>query len=166
MIDQLEKWSLELLRKLKLGKLADIYTEHIEGMRYLIFGVLTTLVNIVVAGIMYYFLLTFLPEEIRVNVSTVIAIIAAWIFAYVTNKLYVFHSKVKNRKELIAEMISFISCRGVTAILEIILMNVFVTILQFHYMLMKIIVNIIVIILNFVFSKLVIFKERKGEENG
>lgn len=58
------------------------------------------------------------------------------------------------------EIISFIGCRIVTAIIEIVLMHVFVTKLQFNYMLMKIIVNIIVIILNFVFSKLLIFKKK------
>ena len=77
---------IKILRKIKLGKLADIYEEHKEGMRYLVFGVLTTLVNIVVSAIMYYVIFAKLPEEVKVNLSTVIAIIAAWIFAYVTNK--------------------------------------------------------------------------------
>lgn len=161
MIDKIEEFCLEILRKIKLGKLADIYEEHKEGMRYLVFGVLTTIVNIVVSAVTYYLVFARLPEEIKVNLSTVIAIIAAWIFAYVTNKLYVFDSKTNTKKELIKEIISFISCRGVTAIVEIVLMNVLVTVLQFNYMLMKIIVNIIIIILNFVFSKLIIFKNKK-----
>ena len=132
----------------------------------MVFGVLTTIVNIVVAAITYYLIFSSLAEEFRVNLSTIIAIIASWIFAYVTNKLYVFDSKTNNLKELLREIVSFISCRGITAVVEILLMNLFVTILQFNYMLMKIIVNIIVIILNFVFSKLFIFKNRKGEKNG
>lgn len=166
MIDKIETFCLNILRKIKLGKLADIYLEHKEGMRYLVFGVLTTLVNIVVAALTYYLIFSSLAEEFRVNLSTIIAIIASWIFAYVTNKLYVFDSKTNNLKELLREIISFISCRGITAVVEILLMNLFVTILQFNYMIMKIIVNIIVIILNFVFSKLFIFKKSKGEENG
>ena len=160
MIDKIEEFVLKILRKIKLGKLADIYEGHKEGMRYLVFGVLSTLVNIVVSAIMYYIIFAKLPEELKVNLSTVIAIIAAWIFAYVTNKLYVFDSKTNCKKDLIKEIVSFISCRGVTAIVEIVLMNVLVTVLQFNYMLMKIIVNIIVIILNFVFSKLIIFKRQ------
>lgn len=164
MIDKIEEFVLKILRKIKLGKLADIYEEHKEGMRYLIFGVLTTLVNIVVSAIMYYLVFVKLPEEIKVNLSTIIAIIAAWIFAYVTNKLYVFDSKTNNKKELIKEIISFISCRGVTAIVEIVLMNIFVTMLQFNYILMKIIVNIIIIVLNFIFSKLFIFKKKVEKE--
>ena len=164
MIDKLEEFCLNILRKIKLGKLADIYVEHKEGMRYLVFGALSTIVNIVTAALTYYVIFAKLPEEIKVNLSTIIAIIAAWIFAYVTNKLYVFDSKTNNSKELLKEIGSFVGCRLITAIIEVALMNVLVTIWNFNYMLMKILVNIVVIILNFVFSKLIIFK--KGEKNG
>ena len=163
MIDKIEKFCLKILRKIKLGKIADFYEEHKQGMRYLIFGALATLVNIVVAALTYYVIFAKLSEEWKVNLSTIIAIIAAWIFAYLTNKLYVFDSKTNSFQELAKEIISFIGCRTLTAIIEIIIMNVFVTNLQFNYMLMKIIANIIVIILNFVFSKLLIFKNEKVE---
>ena len=166
MVDKLEEFCLNILRKIKLGKLADIYEEHKEGMRYLIFGALSTLVNIVVAAILYYVIFSSFAEELKVNLSTILAIIAAWIFAYVTNKLYVFDSKTENIKELLKEITSFVGCRTITAIVEVIIMNVFVTKLEFNYMLMKIIANIIVIILNFVFSKLLIFKNKKEEKNG
>lgn len=159
MIDKIEEFVLNILRKIKLGKLADIYEEHKEGMRYLVFGVLSTIVNIVTAAITYYILFATLPEEWKVNLSTIIAILAAWIFAYITNKLYVFDSKTEGLKDLFKEIISFVGCRTITAIVEIVLMNIFVTNLQFNYMLMKIITNIIVIILNFIFSKLIIFKK-------
>ena len=164
MMDKLEEFCFDILRKIKLGKLVELYIEHKEGMRYLIFGVLSTIVNIVTATLTYYVIFAKLPEEIKVNLSTIIAIIAAWIFAYVTNKLYVFDSKTSNVKELMQEIGSFVGCRIVTAIVELIIMNVFVTKLQFNYIIMKIISNVIVIILNFVFSKLIIFK--KGEKNG
>lgn len=164
MVDKLEEFCLNILRKIKLRKLANLYEEHREGMRYLIFGVLTTVVNILIAALTYYIVFTSLSEELKVNLSTMIAIIVAWIFAYITNKLYVFHSKTENMKVLVKEIISFVSCRLVTAVIEVVLMNLFVTLLQFNYMLMKIVVNVIIIILNFVFSKLIIFK--KGEEDG
>ena len=163
MIDKIEDFFLKIIRKIGLGKLADIYVEHKEGMRYLVFGVLTTLVNIVVSALLYYLILSAFSDVIRVNVSNVIAIIAAWIFAYVTNKLYVFESKTNNFKELIQEIISFTVCRLATAVIEIALMNLLVTILNFDYILMKIIVNIIIIILNFIFSKLFIFKNKEKE---
>ena len=139
MIDKLENFCLNILRKIKLGKLADIYEEHREGMRYLIFGALATVVNIVTAAITYYILFATLPEEWKVNLSTIIAILAAWIFAYITNKLYVFDSKTEGKKGLIKEILSFVGCRTITAIVEIVLMNIFVTRLQFNYMIMKII---------------------------
>lgn len=164
MMDKLEEFCFNILRKIKLGKLVELYIEHKEGMRYLVFGVLSTIVNIVTAALTYYVIFAKLPEEIKVNLSTIIAIITAWIFAYVTNKLYVFDSKTDTIKELMKEISSFVSCRIVTAIVELIIMNVFVTKLQFNYIIMKIISNVIVIILNFVFSKLIIFK--KGEKNG
>jgi len=159
MIDKIENFCLNILRKIKLGKLADIYEAHKEGMRYLVFGALSTIVNILVAAITYYVLFIKIPEEVRVNLSTIISILAAWIFSYITNKLYVFDSKTENIKELIKEITSFMGCRLITAIVEIIIMNIFVTKLQFNYLLIKIIANIIVIILNFIFSKLLIFKK-------
>lgn len=163
MIDKLEAFCLGILRKIKLGKLADIYEEHREGMRYLVFGVLTTVVNIITAAFTYYVLFAKMAEEWKVNVSTVIAIIVAWIFAYVTNKLYVFDSETNTIKELLKEILSFIGCRFVTAVVEVGLMNWLVTGLQLNYMLMKIVVSVIVIILNFILSKLIIFK---GGKNG
>ena len=163
MIDKLEAFCLGILRKIKLGKLADIYEQHQEGMRYLVFGVLTTVVNIITAAFTYYVLFSKLSEEWKVNLSTVISIIVTWIFAYVTNKLYVFDAKTNTIKELLKEIISFVGCRLITAVVEVGLMNWLVAGLQLNYMLMKIVVSVIVIILNFVFSKLIIFK---GEKNG
>lgn len=159
MINKIEEFCLNILRKIGFKKLADWYLEHQEGMRYLVFGILTTLVNIIVPAILYYGILAPLPENLKVNISTIIAIIAAWIFAYVTNKLYVFDTKTSNWKELLKEMVSFISCRIVTAIVEVFLMDWLVTGLEFNYMGMKIFVSVLIIILNFVFSKLIIFKK-------
>lgn len=164
MIDKIEEFCLNILKKIGFKKLANWYIEHQEGMRYLVFGVLTTLVNIVVSAFLYYVILVKLPENLKVNISTIIAIIAAWIFAYVTNKLYVFDTKTSNWKELLKEIVSFVSCRIVTAIVEVLLMDWLVTSLGFNYMGTKIFVSVLIIILNFVFSKLIIFK--KGEENG
>ena len=159
MIDKIEEFCINILRKIKLERLADTYIEHKEGMRYLVFGVLSTIVNIVTAALTYYVIFAKLSEEVKVNLSTIIAIIAAWIFAYVTNKLYVFDSKTNTIKELMKEFGAFVGCRIVTAIVELIIMNVFVTKLEFNYIIMKIISNVIVIILNFIFSKLLIFKK-------
>ena len=162
MIDKIEDFGLMILEKIKLKKLADWYRKHREGMRYLIFGALATIVNILTYVVFSAVILNGLPsKEIIVNISEVIAFIVAVIFAYITNKIYVFKSKVATFKELIREIISFTSCRIVTEIISILMMNVAIW-FSINDILMKVIANIVVIILNFIFSKLIIFKKKEG----
>ena len=162
MIDKIEDFGLMILEKIKLKKIADWYREHREGMRYLIFGALTTIVNILTYALFASVILKALPsKEVVVNVSEIIAFIVALIFAYVTNKVYVFKSKTTSFKELIREMTSFTSCRIVTEIVSILMMNAAIW-FSINDILMKVIANIVVIILNFVFSKLIIFKKKEG----
>ena len=121
---------------------------------YAVFGVLTTVVNIVTYSICYN----------RVGMGNTLSNVLAWIlavaFAYVTNKLWVFDSKSWKLQVLKKEIVAFISCRLATGILDIAIMFVCVDLLGFHAMLMKIISNIIVIVLNYVFSKVIIFKKK------
>ena len=161
MVDKLENFMLKILEKIRLKKLADWYRKHQEGMRYLIFGALTTIINILTYAIFASFILKNLPtDELRVNISEIIAFIVALIFAYVTNKIYVFNSKTKNIKQLVKEITSFTSCRIITEIISILMMNMAIW-FSINDIFMKVVANIVVIILNFVFSKIIIFK--KGE---
>ena len=161
MIDKLEEICLNILRKIKLNGLADWYEKHKEAMRYLIFGALTTIVNILVYALCSSFILKFIENEtLKVNISEIIAFIAGVSFAYITNKLYVFEAKTENTKQLIKELFSFIGCRVFTEIISIGMMN-FAVIANINDILMKVISNIVVIILNFVFSKLIIFKKKE-----
>ena len=153
MIDKLEEFGLTILEKIHLKKLADWYRKHQEGMRYLIFGALTTLVNIVAYAIFYYIF------NISNGVSNVIAWVVGATFAYITNKLYVFNSKVNSKKELLKEIVYFYGCRLLTLAVDEGSMILTVDKFGWNALLMKIIANIIVIILNFVFSKLLIFKK-------
>ena len=131
-------------------------------MIYLIFGVLTTIVNILTYALFGSIILKGVPsKEVVVNVSEIIAFIVAIVFAYVTNKIYVFNSKTKNFKELIREITSFTGCRIVTEIVSILMMNAAIW-FSINDILMKVIANIVVIILNFIFSKLIIFKKKEG----
>ena len=130
-------------------------------MRYLVFGALSTIVNIAVYSIFSAILLKGLSNEtLKVNISEIVAFIAAVLFAYITNKLYVFNSKTNGIKELAREIGSFLGCRIFTEIISILMMNAAVW-LSINDILMKVISNIVVIILNFVFSKILIFKEKK-----
>ena len=155
MIDKLEEFCLKILEKIHLKKLADWYRKHKEGMRYLIFGALTTLVNIVAYSILYYTL------HINNAISNVLAWIIGATFAYITNKLYVFDSKVNTKKELLKEIVYFYGCRLLTLAVDEGIMIFTVDKLGWNALLMKIIANIIVIILNFIFSKILIFKKNK-----
>lgn len=121
---------------------------------YAIFGMLTTLVNIVV-----YFLFARLIS-INVVFSNVLAWFFSVLFAYVTNRKWVFQSQ---KKQVLKECINFYVGRIGTGLLDTFLMFVFVELLEFDDLLVKICVNILVIILNYVISKFWIFtKGRKG----
>ena len=154
-VDKVEEFCLKILEKIHLKKLADWYRKHQEGMRYLVFGALSTVINILVFAICSKAL------KASTTVSNVIAWIAAVLFAYITNKLWVFDSKTENKKQLFKEIISFFGARVFTLILETVFLNICIDKLHFNEILMKIISNILVIIINFVFSKILIFKKKK-----
>ena len=152
-IDKIENFFLKLAEKIGLKKLADLYRKHIEGMRYLVFGALSTVINIFVFAICAKGL------NFSTTLSNVIAWIVAVLFAYITNKLYVFDSKTSRLKELGKEIISFFSARIATLVIETVFLWIVIDKLGFNEILMKIVSNIIVIILNYIFSKVFIFKK-------
>ncbi len=120
---------------------------------YAVFGVFTTVVNIVTYNICYS----------TIGMSNTLSNIFAWIlavtFAYLTNKAWVFESRSWAWEVLKREVPAFISCRIATGVMDIVIMYICVDIMQWHALLMKIMSNILVIILNYVFSKLIIFKK-------
>ena len=157
--DVVESFILKLFEKIGLKSFVNWYMEHQEGMRYLVFGALATLVNIVVFDIFFYVV----PVTYKnTGNSNVIAWVIAAVFAYFTNKLCVFDSKTQGSKALVKEVISFFGFRLLTLIVDQIIMIIAIDKLKLNAGFMKVISNIIVIILNFVFSKLFIFK--KGTE--
>lgn len=123
-----------------------------ELISYLIFGVLTTVVNIVV----YYVFNTWL--QVNYLVSNAIAWIASVLFAYITNRKYVFGSK---NTSMINELVKFIGARLSTGIMDMILMWLLVDILSMNSMVSKIVVNVLVIVLNYVLSKVFVFKKEE-----
>ena len=132
----------------------NLIKKHKSFIAYGVFGVFTTVVNIVTYNFCYNHL------GISNTLSNIVAWILAVTFAYLTNKVWVFDSKSWKWEVLKREVVAFISCRLATGILDIVIMFVCVDILGFHALLMKIISNVLVIILNYIFSKLVIFKNR------
>ena len=133
----------------------NIYIKNKEIINYLIFGILTTIINLII----YYALtLTILNSKnpIELQISNIIAWLISVTFAYITNKKYVFNSKEKNIKK---EIIKFYSSRLSTLLIDIILMFIFVSILNLNDKLIKILVTIIIIILNYIISKILVFKK-------
>lgn len=118
---------------------------------YLIFGVGTTLVNLLLFHLFYYQL------EWGTVVSNVISWVGAVLFAFITNKWFVFESKSWNLKLVATELIGFFGARVITGLIDLGLMYLLVDLLSREAMTMKLLVNVIVIILNYVASK-VIFK--------
>ena len=127
-----------------------IYHKNEEVWNYLIVGVLTTLVSI---GSYSVFSKGF---NIHYLVSNVLSWILAVIFAYYTNRLFVFHSKNKNKKE---EAVKFIGSRLLTLALDMGLMYAFVDFMKIDDLISKIIVQIIIVVLNYIISKLLVFKK-------
>ena len=121
-------------------------------IRYGIFGVLTTFINIVVYEAFYRYV------DWSNVVSNIVAWVAAVLFAFVTNKLWVFESRTTEKKALMFEIISFFGCRLATGVLDLAIMYVAVDEMALNSTLMKCISNVIVIIVNYIASKLIIFK--------
>ena len=157
-VDIVEEFFLKIFEKIGLKKFVKWYREHKEGMRYLVFGALATFVNILAYSVCFYII------HIENGISNIIAWVIAAIFAYITNKFCVFDSKVDTKKALLYEIASFFGCRLLTLAIDEAIMIITVDKFAWNAFLMKVVANIIVIILNFVFSKLIIFKKDKGNK--
>ena len=117
---------------------------------YVFFGALTTLINIVAYWMLYYVI------SASNTMSTIIAWVLSVIFAYITNKLWVFE---KGDKSTLKEAAEFFIARLSTGILDLFVMYVFVELLLFEGGIIKILSNVIVVVLNYLLSKLFVFRK-------
>ena len=144
-----------------MKKLKELYNKYEEIINYLIIGGLTTLVSLAVK---YALLFTILDakDALELQIAVIISWICAVAFAYVTNRIIVFKSK---SKEILKEIVSFVSSRLLTLGLEMLLMWFFVTLLKLNsdtwVIVWTIVCQVLVIVLNYVFSKLFVFKKGK-----
>ena len=132
------------------NKLFVLYKKYKEIINYLIFGGLTTLISIITYAL---FAKVF---HIDYLISNVLSWVLAVLFAYITNKIFVFESKSKKN---IKEITSFFFFRVVSLIMEMIILYVFVDMLHIDDLVTKIIAQVIVIVSNYVFSKVFVFKK-------
>ena len=137
-----------------MNKIKDLLKKYKFIILYGIFGVLTTVINIVSYSLLF---------EVF-GISNVVSNIIAWIlsvlFAFITNKLWVFDSKSLEFKLFLKELGNFTVCRLATGVLDLGIMFVGVDLLNGPAIILKVISNIIVIILNYVMSKLFVFKKK------
>lgn len=147
---------------LNLEKIRALLVRYREMLSYLFFGVLTTLVNMVA-----YALLS--RTAMSTGAATAVANAISILFAYVTNRIWVFESKTRGTAAL-KEFTSFVSCRLATLVLDIVLMIIGVDWLgtalvparwtDLWELTMKLISNVIIVVVNYIFSKLLIFRRK------
>lgn len=140
-----------------MEKIKDIINKVItkETILYIVFGVLTTLVNI---GISTILLKVFKVEG---NIASTIGIIVSIIFAYFTNRKMVFNSTAIGLKENLTEFLKFILGRSFTMILEICGVYILYSLIGVQYIISKLVMTVIVIIVNFFMSKFFAFTKIK-----
>lgn len=181
MIDKIRELLFKVFKKESfIGKLIDkLFTREI--ITYVVFGVLTTVVNLVVFYIAKKIfisigwdgvfnavfssaesekILALLGKGTDYLDATVIAWVAAVIFAFITNKLVVFESKSWKPSVAGKEFVAFIGARVFSLLVELLFMFVTVTLLSFNEFIAKLFVQFIVVVLNYIFSKLIIFKKK------
>lgn len=143
-----------------LKKFEPLYKKNKEMLLYLFFGVLTTAVSFVTAGLSKVILEGLTDsKDIISTASTVFSWICAVTFAYVTNRVWVFDSQAKGVKSVFSEAMSFYGGRVFTLLVEMGMMWLGYSLLGFNYWITKITANIVVLILNYIISKLIVFRK-------
>ena len=143
-----------------MNNIINLYKKYQEIINYLIVGVLTTVVSIVT-----YFLFS-LVLDIENNILFILANILSWIcaviFAYITNKKFVFNTTTSNKKEEIKVFSMFVSSRITTLLIELAFMFITVKVILINDKIAKVIAQFIVIVLNYILSKLFVFKKKNN----
>lgn len=134
----------------------DIYKKYKEGINYLIFGGVVTVVNFIV-----YYIMSKIVNMDKIP-SNIVAFVISVIVAYITNKKYVFESKTTGFKEVMKEFTSFMSSRIATGILcDIIIFGVMAEIIGINDIISKIVSQVVVVISNYVIGKYFVFSDKE-----
>lgn len=138
-----------------------IYHKNEELWNYLIVGGLTTVVSIAVKWGLYFTIFD-VDNAVEAQAGVIISWIAAVLFAYVTNRIYVFKSKSKN---ILKELSSFIGARLLTLGMEALLTYIFFTLLGLTskgwVIGVTFIIQVLIMVFNYIFSKIFVFKKEK-----
>ena len=137
-----------------IGKIKALFVKYYDILVYLVFGVLTTVVNYLI----------FLPCYNLLGLSSSVSNVMAWVvavaFAYVTNKPFVFRSHDWSGKTVIPELTKFIGTRLGSGGLETLILLIFVDWLGMNGNVWKLITSVLVVVLNYIGSKLLVFRNK------
>ncbi len=137
-------------------KIKKLSLKYKEFVLYLVFGIGTTAVDFAVSYALY-------PTEINIHAVHIIAWISAVAFAYITNRIFVFESKTKGAK-IFFEVIKFASSRVVTFLIQEAIVFLLFDVMKLSEYVVKIPAAILVIVLNYIFSKLIVFRRGKRKD--
>ncbi|MDE7014573.1 MAG: GtrA family protein [Kineothrix sp.] len=138
----------------------DMYKKYEEAINYLFFGFLAFLVNMVAYALSIRVLGADDDRVVLVLIATAFAWVVSVLFAYWTNRSFVFKSKVKDKEGIWKEFSAFVGARIVTGGMELVIMYVMVDLAGINNMISKFVCNVIVIVSNYIFSKLLVFKKK------
>lgn len=144
-----------------MKKIFNLYKKYEEQINYLIVGGLTTIVGV---GSKLLLLFTILDQTngLQLQIAEIISWILAVLFAYITNRIFVFKSKVKGKNQ-VREALNFVKGRVFTQLIQMFIMWFFVTLLKLNsniwVIIFTLICQVMQIILNYVISKLLVFKK-------
>ncbi|GEO68257.1 GtrA family protein [Levilactobacillus acidifarinae] len=139
-----------------MKRIAQLYAQYKDVIAYLVFGGLTTLVNLVV------FFMTASLWHWNYQIGTAVAWFVSVLFAYLTNRVWVFHSHFTTMRALGREIVSFFSVRALTLVMDEGIMWIGVSLLMQNEMLTKLVDQVVVVLANYFFSKWFVFRKTKA----
>lgn len=134
-----------------MNRITESIRKNKQLLLYLFFGICTTAINTICYGVLHEFLCV---DNIP---STILAWLVAVVFAFITNKIFVFESKRANVSDKLKEFLSFFGCRILTGVLDIVIMAIAVDRMKWNSLIWKLISNIVVTTINYFASKFWIF---------
>ena len=136
-----------------MEKIRNLIVKYWDVLAYLFFGVLTTVVNYLV----------YLPCYNLLGMSAAVSNAVAWVvavaFAYLTNKPWVFKSHDWSMKTVIPELSKFVGCRVGSGVLETGIIFLTVDLFCWNGNVMKLVTSVLTVVLNYIGSKLLVFKK-------
>ncbi|MBR3629332.1 MAG: GtrA family protein [Oscillospiraceae bacterium] len=163
---------LQFFVRLLPGPLKKLYDKYEELVVYIYYGLLTTILNMIVQFVMQFAVMSLVSwdAKLETTISTSTAWVVAVIFAFYVNKRYVFKSESKAAKTLIWEFFTFVGARALSYFMELGIMivgtffyhdNLTDTDNPWIYAIFKFIAQVVVTLANYFFSKLVVFRKKK-----